>query len=162
MWGNEGSGYILPMTPFRRLTPAERALAAEMFGQGLDTAGIRILAVPVWPRAFVAGSRLIVWPARDLPGDFGAASISLQATLVHELTHVWQAQRGVSLILGKLRAGDSPAAYAYDLTHETDFAALNIEQQAMVVEHAFLAARGATMQHDAARYAEIAANWRKV
>ena len=151
------------MTRFRlrRLTPAERALAAEMFGVGLHTARIRILALPLWPRAFVAGGSLIVWPARDLPVDFGNAPIRDQATFVHELTHVWQAQRGVSLILGKLRAGDSPAAYAYDLTHETDFAALNIEQQAMVVEHAFAASRGQPTPCDAELYGNMGHCWGK-
>lgn len=133
------------MTPFRlrRLTAFERALAWEMFGEGLESARVRILAIPLWPRAFVAGPSLIVWPARALWRDFAEAPLQAQATLVHELTHIWQAQSGVRLLRAKLRAGDSAATYAYDLNADTDFAALNIEQQAMVVEHAFLAARGA-------------------
>ena len=130
-----------------------------MFGGALDSGRVRMLAIPVWPRAFVAGPSLIVWPARTLPADFGAASLRAQATLVHELTHVWQAQNGVRLILAKLRAGDSAAAYAYDLTADTDFAALNIEQQAMVVEHAFLASRGAATPFAAELY--VNAVWRQ-
>ena len=143
----------------RRLTSFERALASEMFGGALDSRRVRMLAIPVWPRAFVAGPSLIVWPARTLPADFGEASLRAQATLVHELTHVWQAQNGVRLILAKLRAGDSAAAYAYDLTADTDFAALNIEQQAMVVEHAFLASRGAATPFAAELY--VNAVWRQ-
>ena len=152
-----------PMTPFRLrcLTLAECVLAAEMFGEGLHTARIRILAVPVWPRAFVAGGALIVWPARDLPADFGAAPLSLQATFVHELTHVWQAQAGANLLLSKIKAGDSAAAYAYRLTAETEFGRLNIEQQAMVVEHAFLAARGQSTPCAPELYATIACAWGK-
>jgi hypothetical protein len=129
-----------------------------MFGEGLESARVRLLAIPLWRRAFVAGPSLIVWPARTLPADFGAASLHAQATLVHELTHVWQAQNGVRLILAKLRAGDSAAAYAYDLTADTDFMALNIEQQAMVVEHAFLASRGAATPFAAELY--VNAVWR--
>jgi hypothetical protein len=149
------------MKPFRlrRLSAVERALAWEMFGEGLDTARVRMLAIPVWPRAFVAGPSLIVWPARTLPADFADAPLRAQATLVHELTHVWQAQNGVRLILAKLRAGDSAAAYAYDLTADTDFMALNIEQQAMVVEHAFLASRGAATPFAAELY--VNALWRR-
>ena len=149
------------MKPFRlrRLTPSERALAWEMFGEGLESRRVRILAIPIWPRAFVAGPSLIVWPARALPADFGEAPLRAQATLVHELTHVWQAQNGVRLLLAKLRAGDSAAAYAYDLTADTDFAALNIEQQAMVVEHAFLASRGAATPFAAELY--VNAVWRR-
>lgn len=143
----------------RRLTASERALAWEMFGDGLAAGRVRILAIPVWPRAFVAGPSLIVWPARALPADFGEASLRAQATLVHELTHVWQAQNGVRLILAKLRAGDNAAAYAYDLTVDTDFTALNIEQQAMVVEHAFLASRGGATPFAAELY--VNAVWRR-
>ena len=149
------------MKPFRlrRLTAAERALATEMFGEGLDAARVRILALPVWARAFVAGAALIVWPARQVPADFGAAPLPLQAMFIHELAHVWQAQNGVNLLLAKLRAGDSAAAYAYELTDGTDFARLNIEQQAMVVEHAFLAARGARTPFAAELYANMAKFW---
>jgi hypothetical protein len=149
------------MKPFRlrRLTAAERALAADVFGEGLDAVRVRIFAIPVWPRAFVAGPSLIVWPAREVPADFGDASLNLQATLVHELTHVWQAQNGVNLLLAKLKAGDSAASYAYDLTAGTDFTRLNIEQQATVVEHAFLAARGAQTPFAAELYANMAKFW---
>lgn len=144
----------------RRLTPAERALADEMFGAGLEPSRVRILAIPLWPRAFVAGPGLIVWPDRELPEDFGAAPLGLQAVFMHELTHIWQAQRGVWLPWAKLRAGDCPASYAYDLSAGQDFAALNIEQQAMVVQHAFLASRGAQTPFSARHYTRIAGGWR--
>jgi hypothetical protein len=146
----------------RRLTAGERAFAAEMFGAALDAGRVRILAVPVWDRAFVAGPGLIVWPAATLPADFSAPEVPLrtQAVFVHELTHVWQAQHGVSLILAKLRAGDRAESYAYDLTGGAAFPALNIEQQAMVVEHAFLASRGGQTPHPAQLYAETSPHWR--
>lgn len=157
------SGPMAAARPFslRRLTPAERALGSEMFGGGLDAGRVRIFAIPVWNRAFVAGPGLVVWPAAELPDDLGAAPLALQATFVHELTHVWQAQNGVRLLLAKLNAGDSAAAYAYDLSVRPDFRRLNIEQQAMVVEHAFLASRGAAAPHPAALYAEISSAWRR-
>jgi hypothetical protein len=141
----------------RRLTAGERALAREMFGAGLDAARVRLLALPVWRRAFVAGARLIVWPAASAFADFAAAPVRLQAVLLHELTHVWQAQRGVFLPWAKLKAGDGPAAYAYDLAAGPPFADLNIEQQAMAVEHAFLAARGLPVPHPPALYAAVSA-----
>jgi hypothetical protein len=151
------------MRPFaiRRLTPAEHSLAHEMFGDGLDAARVRLFAIPIWPRAFVAGAGLVVWPARAAPLDFGDAPLGLQATFVHELTHVWQAQRGANLLFAKIKAGDSAAAYAYDLTAGTDFARLNIEQQAMVVEHAFLASRGRPTPHPAELYEDAASGWRQ-
>jgi hypothetical protein len=145
----------------RSLTPGETALAHEMFGAGLDPGQVRILAVPLLRRAFVAGPRLIVWPARALPADFAQAPLAAQATFVHELTHVWQAQNGVALLLAKLKAGDGPRAYAYDLSLSPDFARLNIEQQAMVVEHAFLALRGGQAPHPPTVYADLGRPWRR-
>jgi len=136
-------------------------MAAEMFGAGLDAARVKILAIPVWNRAFVAGPGLIVWPAATLPADFSAPEVDLprQAVLIHELTHVWQAQHGARLLLAKIKAGDRPASYAYDLDRGPGFLDMNIEQQAMVVEHAFLAARGVRTPHPAAVYAEVRRHW---
>jgi hypothetical protein len=146
----------------RPLVEGERIMAAEMFGAALDSARVRILALPAWSRAFVAGPRLIVWPARSARADFSAPDIPLrtQAVFIHELTHVWQAQKGIGLLMAKLRAGDSDAAYAYDLDAGPGFEAMNIEQQAMVVEHAFLATRGGRTPHPAERYAQFSAHWR--
>lgn len=144
----------------RRLTTAERDLAREVFGSGLDAARVRVFAAPLWPRAFAPCSRLIVWPAKGALEDFGAASVRLQSVFVHELTHVWQAQHGVNLLAAKLRAGDGPRAYAYDLGRDCDFAGLNIEQQAMMVQHAFLAARGAGAPYPAELYLAAAPAWR--
>lgn len=151
-----------PLT-WRRLTVGERGFAAEMFGAGLDARRVRIFAIPVWNRAFVAGPGLIVWPAATVPWDFAAPQVPLrvQAVFVHELTHVWQAQHGVSLILGKIRAGDGDASYQYDLLGGREFTAMNIEQQAMVVEHAFVASRGGETPHPPALYAETSAHWRR-
>lgn len=152
------------MRPFsrRRLTDAEQRLAHEVFGVGLDSARVRLVALPAWDRAFVAGPSLMIWPATAAVDDFGQAPLPAQATFVHELTHVWQAQNGVRLLVAKLRAGDSTASYAYDLANQTDFARLNIEQQAMVVEHAFTLSRGGRAPFAAELYANLAPAWRRV
>jgi hypothetical protein len=144
---------------FRTLTSGERALAAEVFGAGLDAASVRLFALPVWDRAFVAGGRLMVWPARAAWRDFTAAPLEVQAVFIHELVHVWQAQNGVNLILAKLRAGDRAQAYAYDLSDNRDFPMLNIEQQAMIVQDAFTAARGGPAPYESQAYSVILATW---
>lgn len=146
----------------RVLTAGERSIADEMFGEGLDPAIVRILALPFWTRAFVAGPRLMVWPVGSARSDFAAPAtpLTVQGVFVHELTHVWQAQNGVRLLWAKLKAGDRPDAYAYDLDAAAAFPNLNIEQQAMVVEHAFLASRGGEVQHPAERYAAVRSAWR--
>ncbi len=134
----------------RTLTGAERALAGSVFGEALRLDTIRLMASP-WPfdRAFVPGrwfgSEWIVWPRRTLPPDIGAAPLRHQALLVHELTHVWQAQQGVNLITGKLRAGDRVSSYEYPVGMDCEWGGLNIEQQAMVVEHRFRLSRGGSV-----------------
>ena len=144
----------------RRLTAAERSLAAEVFGDTLALSSIRFLPPP-WPftRAFVPGRWFgrdwIVWPKRSLPSDLAKAPLRLQALLVHELTHVWQAQHGINLLAGKLRAGDRPASYRYPVGSDCDWRGLNIEQQAMVVEHRFRLSRGETVPADAAFYDRV-------
>jgi hypothetical protein len=145
----------------RHLTSGEATLAREVFGPGLDLARVRIVALPVWGRAFVPNGWLMAWPAAEAPCDFSAPSVPLAFTgaFIHEMTHVWQAQNGVNLILAKLKAGDDAAAYAYDLTGQCDFSYLNIEQQAMVVQHAFLASRGGEAPYASEAYAAILTAW---
>ena len=149
------------MTPgaFRRLTLGEVDLARAVFGDSLSFGRIWLFALPIWNRAFVPGGGLIVWPAASALQDFSAAPLGAQGVFIHELTHVWQAQQGVNLILAKLKAGDSDQTYAYDLNERCEFSDLNIEQQAMVVQHAFLSARGAQAPFETHVYSATLANW---
>ena len=148
----------------RPLTSGERALAREMFGDALDLDPIRILACPPgWANrspGLVAGRWFrrdwIIYPAKEALTDYAAAPLSDQATLIHELTHVHQAQSGVNLLIAKLKAGDSRAAYAYHLSGVRPWAALNIEQQATLVEHLFLARRGIATPWPAEALARVA------
>jgi|SRR6478672_5366410 len=144
----------------RMLTAAERALAEEAFGDSLEYGSIRFLPSPrPFDRAFVAGRWFgrdwIVWPGRALPEDLTKASLQLQATFIHELTHVWQAQQGVNLLTGKLKAGDRPSSYEYPVGMDCGWADLNIEQQAMVVEHRFRLSRGQKTPGDQAFYDRV-------
>jgi len=151
----------------RPLTQGERLLASEAFGESLGLDAIRFLPAP-WPfsRAFVPGRWFgrdwIVWPGRSLPEDLSAAPLHLQAMLVHELTHVWQAQQGLNLLTGKLRAGDRPASYEYPVGMDCGWETLNIEQQAMVVEHRFRLTRGGQAPADAAFYDRVCPIGRRV
>lgn len=140
----------------RALTEGEKWLARGEFGEALALDCVRLTGTP-WPfdRAFVPGRWFgrdwILWPGRGLPKDFAFGPVALQAVLIHELVHVWQAQRGVNLLAAKIRAGDGPSAYGYPEA-PCGWDELNIEQQAMAVEHRFRAARGLRVPEAAALY----------
>jgi hypothetical protein len=144
----------------RALTAGERRLAWSALGDAVRLDTVRLIGSP-WPfdRAFVpgtvAGLHWIVWPTRSLPDDISVAPMAVQATLIHELVHVWQAQAGVNLLIAKLKAGDGPGAYGYVADDSCRWDGLNIEQQAMAVEHRFRRSRGQTTPGDDAFYARI-------
>lgn len=140
----------------RPLTPGEVALAWSVFGEAIRLKTVRILSAP-WPlkRAFVPGGWFgrdwIVWPGKQVPADASKAPLNVQALLIHELVHVWQAQQGMNLLTAKVGAGDSAASYAYPLDCAS-WDALNIEQQASLIEHRFRLAKGGRTPADAAFY----------
>ena len=149
----------------RRLTPGERRLVHDTFGDAVDVEPVRIWAPPIprrlRPRPFAPGG--LLWPGRDLivwtgaPLDFAAPEVPLftRSVFIHEMTHVWQSQRGVNLLFAKLRAGDDDAAYAYALDREQAWGAFNIEQQAMIVQHDFLRRCGGGCPYPAEAYAAV-------
>jgi hypothetical protein len=144
----------------RGLTAGEQRLAREALGDAVDLATVRFFSTP-WPfdRVFVPGRWFrrdwIAWPARQLPADFAAAPLRLQAVLIHELVHIWQAQTGVNLLTAKLQAGDRPESYQYVVSDDCHWGGLNIEQQAMVVEHRFRLSRGELTPADKAFYSRV-------
>ena len=121
----------------RGLTEGERALAAAVFGSALDPDVVRLRCAkwfmfqPAWVTMAPDGD---VWfhPNAGLwRDDFATAILPYRALFVHELTHVWQHQQGVNLVLQRRPF----APYHYTLVPGKAFAAYGIEQQAMIVEH---------------------------
>jgi hypothetical protein len=121
----------------RPLDERERGIAAGVFGSSLDLDRVRIATTSVVATPTTLGDTIRT-----------AGSID-DATLVHELTHVWQFQtaglRYISCSLagqaeGELLHGDRNWAYDYgtivDGARLSDFGP---EQQAMLVENAFSA-----------------------
>jgi hypothetical protein len=131
----------------RRLTEGEARLAQRVFGGAIIDRRIRISGGGFGPFAVTVGSRLFL-PRHLQPGDFSRAEAMLQGLFVHELTHVWQFQtKPLWTLLSWARAvlsggyGPGLPAYRYSLPLEP-FERLNLEQQASVVEHAFLLRMG--------------------
>lgn len=126
----------------RPLTPGEVALGRSVFADEIPWPKVRIVqAPPLGFGAMVPIGRTIVFSKWRAAHDFSAASLWDKGWFVHELAHVWQAGRGVVLAAAKLNAlGKS--AYAYK-PRTPRLGAYNIERQAEIARHLFLARAGA-------------------
>ena len=133
----------------RGLTGAERALARSVFGDAIDYDAVEIRNRK-W--AFFQPARVVMAPMGHLHfnprgglycDDFCEAPIRLQALFIHEMTHVWQAQKGGRFYLPLMR--HPFCRYAYRFVPGKPFDAYGLEQQAEIVRHAFMLRQGATI-----------------
>lgn len=128
----------------RPLTPGEISLARSVFGNSIDYAKVRIRRrkwFPFQPRATVMAplGHLHFHPhSAAYCDDFSAAPLTAQGLFIHEMTHVWQHQRGMFLPLRRLPF----SRYSYRLKPGKKLHQYGVEQQAEIVRHAFLIARG--------------------
>lgn len=134
------------------MTIGETELAREIFGKEIECGRVRILRLKfvffqpptvtmapdgnIWfhPKGHLARSAVA--------DDFSKATLGVRAHFVHELTHVWQHQNGVNLVLDKVLMFFKYGAfggYGYELLPEKPFDSYNIEQQACMVADAYLA-----------------------
>jgi hypothetical protein len=131
----------------RGLTAGERALLAPLFRDAVNYDAIRIVPARAFrfqgPRTLVTIGDVVYAPPEVYSQDFAQDGAHRQAVLVHEVTHVWQHENGISVIAGALRAffatgGRYSRAYRYQLAPGRDLLEYGIEQQASIVEHYFL------------------------
>lgn len=76
--------------------------------------------------------------------DFASANLTAQSLFIHELVHVWQTQTRGRWYL--LLARHPFCRYRYTLSPGRPLESYGIEQQAMIVQHAFLLRRGASLE----------------
>lgn len=139
----------VPMTRrlSRSLTRGEIALARSIFGEAIDYSKVLLIKGKWWPfqprnAAMAPDGNIYFHPhAGGWSEDFSNEPIARQAFFIHEMTHVWQAQRGGSLYLPLMR--HPFCRYSYKLRPGKPFARYGIEQQAEIVRDRFLADRGA-------------------
>jgi hypothetical protein len=145
-----------PRDDARPLTSGEIAMLAPLFGDAIDYRNVSVRRRAWWPlqpRNVVMAPDGDIWchPAGGVwRADFAAASLPLQTLFVHEMTHVWQAQRGGRWFLPLAR--HPFCRYRYRLVPGRPFAGYGLEQQAEIVAHAFLARQGATAPYPAEAY----------
>lgn len=118
-----------------------------MFGEAIDYARVRIRRrkfFPLQPRGVTMApmGHLHFHPgAAHYCDDFAAASLERQAHFIHEMVHVWQAQRRGRWYLVLRR--HPWCRYDYALKPGWPLDRYGIEQQAEIVRHAFLLREGA-------------------
>ena len=130
----------------RPLTDAEQALTRSVFGDAIDPARVTVRHARWWPfqpRDAVMAPDGHIWchpGGRLWRPCYATASLPMQALFVHEMVHVWQAQKGGRWYLPLMR--HPFCRYAYALKPGKPFARYGIEQQAEIVADAFLLTRG--------------------
>ena len=135
-----------PRQAGRPLTPGERTLAATMFGGAIAYDRVRLHRAKWWPlhpRSTIMAPDGDIWFHPEGPhwrDDFAAASRMMQGLFLHEMTHVWQAQRGGRWFLPLMR--HPFCRYAVRLRPGRRFGRYGLEQQAELVRHAFLLREG--------------------
>ena len=131
----------------RLLTEGEIALARSVFGDAVDSRRVRIVRGRWWPFqtrniAMAPNGNIYFHPEGPLwSPDFASERLERQGLFIHEMTHVWQAQKGGRWYLPLMR--HPFCRYRYTLVPGRPFHRYGIEQQAEMVRHLFLLERGA-------------------
>lgn len=127
----------------RPLTAGEIELGRVLFADEIDWPRVSVLQGPaaLGFGAMVPRGRTIVFGKWRAPRDFASATASEQGWFVHELMHVWQARRGVVLAAAKLNA-IGQKAYVYKPLKSARLKQFNIERQAEIARHLWLARVG--------------------
>ena len=132
----------------RPLTKGEIELARSIFGGAIDYERVRLFHRKWWwfhPRnaAMAPTGHIHFHPHSDLwSEDFAKEKLGRQGLFIHEMTHVWQAQKRGRFYLPLMR--HPFCRYRYQLVDGRAFDRYGLEQQAEIVRHRFLADRGAS------------------
>lgn len=161
----------------RTLLPDEIALAKSVFQNTLNYSTVRVTnTLGLGERPWTTNSPPLYM--LNVGPDFNSLTVDddRKRLLIHELTHVWQAQHLVPITMNSAvhqtlsaikNGGDVSAAYSY--TVGKSWGQYNIEQQASIVAHWFMPANlclkngpcGGGMKTTDSRYRYIRDNIRK-
>jgi len=132
----------------RNLTSGEADLVHSVFGDAVDVARVRLIEGKWWPfqprrTAMAPMGNIYIHPdGGGWSDDFSKEPVNRQGFFIHEMTHVWQAQKGGRFYLPLMR--HPFCHYRYEITPGRPFDCYGLEQQAEIVKDAFLARCGAS------------------
>jgi hypothetical protein len=131
----------------RSLTAGEKALVRSVFGDAIDCSQVKLVRGKWWPfqprrSAMAPMGNIYFHPdGGGWSEDFSKESLGAQGFFIHEMTHVWQAQKGGRFYLPLAR--HPFCKYHYDFVPGRPFSRYGLEQQAEIVRHIFMAGNGA-------------------
>ena len=130
----------------RPLTVGETELARSVFGDAIDYSRVRMIRRKWWP---LQPRNFIMTPSGNLhfhphgtawSDDFSKEPVPLQGLFIHEMTHVWQAQKKGRFYLVLMR--HPFCRYDYSIRAGWPLERYGLEQQAEIVSHAFMMRHG--------------------
>jgi len=133
----------------RTLTSGEIEMARSIFGSAIDYSKVRLIRGKWWPfqprrSAMAPMGNIYFHPdGGGWSEDFSKESLHAQGYFIHELTHVWQTQKGGRFYLPLMR--HPFCKYEYHLVPGRPFEHYGLEQQAEIIRHRFLADQGAAV-----------------
>ncbi|SDD12462.1 hypothetical protein SAMN05216345_10697 [Cupriavidus sp. YR651] len=145
----------------RPLTAGEVELARRMFADSIDYTLVRVHSknyVPWQGGNYIITPNGEIYLGRNLRHytDFSAADLPAQGLFIHEMTHVWQYQQGIHVLLvgaiQQIRHFLISNQYAYTLEPGKTLASYNIEQQGDIVRDAFFGQQGMPAPYPASEY----------
>lgn len=127
------------------MTRGEIDMARTVFGDAIDYHRV-LIKTKALPGRSHAYNGIIRINAREYQADYSLASQKNRATFIHELAHIWQEQKNVNVVGSAIDLffqggySNKSSAYRYgDIRAIDRLSRLNIEQQATIVEHFYLA-----------------------
>ena len=130
----------------RSLTAGEIEIARSVFHDAIDYSRVKLIKRKWWP---FQPRNTIMTPCGNLhfhpdgstwSADFSKERIELQGLFIHEMTHVWQAQKRGRFYLPLMR--HPFCRYDYSIRTGWWLERYGLEQQAEIVSHAFLMRHG--------------------
>ncbi|SFF94174.1 hypothetical protein SAMN05518801_10421 [Novosphingobium sp. CF614] len=138
--------HVCPPGGERPLTAGETRLVRSVFGHAIDCEPVRVRRwrwfpfQPVHTVMAPCGHLHFHPDSGNYRDDFWSSDAAAQGLFIHEMTHVWQAQRKGGWYLPLMR--HPLCRYDYTLRPGWPLDRYGIEQQAEIVRHVFLLSRG--------------------
>ncbi|MFV5503328.1 hypothetical protein [Acinetobacter sp. 226] len=146
--------FILKLVRFeqfkcRSLTPGEISICQQVFGNLIDYSTVKVMNHPYLPwqsrHVIMAPSGYIHARNLNYREDYSQESLAYQALFIHEMTHIYQYQQKINVVLkGALLQSAYFLSlrkynpYKYQFNPNKSFSHYNIEQQGDIARDIFL------------------------